>query len=35
MLEKQRRLERAFWCFTGGLLAAFGLLLFGLRVGTG
>lgn len=35
LLEKQRRLERAFWCLTGGLLAAFGLLLFGLRLGGG
>jgi hypothetical protein len=35
LLEKQRRLEQAFWCLTGGLLAVFGLLLFGLRVGAG
>ena len=35
LLEKQGRLERAFWCLTGGLLVAFGLLLFGLRVGAG
>ena len=33
--EKQGRLEWAFWCLTLGLLAAFVLLLFGLRMGVG
>jgi hypothetical protein len=35
LLEKQGRLERAFWCLTLGLLTAFVLLLFGLRMGVG
>lgn len=35
LLEKQGRLEWAFWCLTLGLLAAFVLLLFGLRMGVG